>query len=527
MATLEEAYGNKAGIAQILIDTYGYTMNAQGIVSNAGGQQYIPTTGAVTTPSEPVATPAAIEPVAAPVSDTAVVASAGVAGRPPVETSDGTGTILVEKYGYEKIDGKYYAPVGGPVAQPTPVMTPGIQQILVDKYDYTVVDGQAYAPGTAPVAATTTDIPATSTTAAAVPVAAATGTPEVAAAANAVAVAGTETPVAATGTPAVAPVAGTETPVAATGTPAVAPVAGTETPVAAPATGTPAVAPVAGTETPVAAPATGTPAVPAAVSAPITVGSNPAIDDAFAAGNPSLAGVSVVNGVYVLTNSGKPLMSAGPSLTEQGISAADVATIAKDDATNTFSYKGQTGLTAAEFTALVNADKTSPTTTAPATAPVLPVATVGEGINVAAPAAEAANTTSGFITPPSLDYQTGDTIPELKLKSAITPGLPYGTRVTPAGTTVNQDQLLGTTKVDGVQPSGILDDGDVSVTTKTGATTKATLPDKVTMGFEDASGKSLVEDATTKTSAADISTQLAKLSPSIYTNNNSPNRPTF
>ena len=462
MATLEEAYGDKAGIAQILIDTYGYTMNAQGIISNAGGQQYNPTTGTVTTPSEPVATPAAIEPVAAPVSDTAVVASAGVAGRPPVETSEGIGNALVEKYGYEKIDGKFYAPVGGVKAPPTPVMTPGIQQILVDKYDYTIVDGQAYAPGTAPVATTTADVPATGTTAAAT-----TGTPEAATAANVVAVAGTETPV-----------------------------AGTETP-------------VAGTETPVVA----APAVPAAVSAPITVGSNPAIDDAFAAGNPSLAGVSVVNGVYVLTNSGKPLMSAGPSLTEQGISAADVATIAKDDATNTFSYKGQTGLTAAEFTALVNADKTSPTTTAPATAPVLPVATVGEGINVAAPAAEAANTTSGFITPPSLDYQTGDTIPELKLKSAITPGLPYGTRVTPAGTVVNQDQLLGTTKVDGVQPSGILEDGDVSVTTKTADTTKATLPDKVTMGFEDASGKSLVEDATTKTSAADISTQLAKLSP--------------
>ena len=188
MATLEEAYGDKAGIAQILIDTYGYTMNAQGIISNAGGQQYNPTTGTVTTPSEPVATPAAIEPVAAPASDTAVVASAGVAGRPPVETSEGIGNALVEKYGYEKIDGKFYAPVGGVKAPPTPVMTPGIQQILVDKYDYTVVDGQAYAPGTAPVAATTTDVPATSTTAAAaVPVAADTGTPEAAAAANAVA----------------------------------------------------------------------------------------------------------------------------------------------------------------------------------------------------------------------------------------------------------------------------------------------------------------------------------------------------
>ena len=423
MATLEEVYGKKqAGIAQVLIDTYGYTMNAQGIVSNESGNQYNPETGKVDQPSTPVATPAVIEPVAAPASDTAVVESAGVAGRVPTETSEGIGNRLVEMYDYEEIDGKYYAPVGGVQAPPTPVMTPGIQKILVDQYDYTIVDGEAYAPGKAPVAAAPVTVPETETTTGtpeaapvvASPAAAATGTPEAAAAANAVAVAGTGTP-------------------------------------AATATGTPAAA----TET---APTTPAPTTPAVVT---------------------------------------------PQYTSQ----------MDDSGVTTFNYEDQKFLTGPQFMALVRADEASTTTTGPATAPVLPVATVGEGINVATPAAEAANATSGFITPPSIDYVKGDTIPELKLKSAITPGLPYGTRVTPAGTTVNQDQLLGTTKVDGVQPSGILEDGDVSVTTKTADTTKATLPDKVTMGFEDASGKSLVEDATTKTTATDISTQLAKLSP--------------
>jgi len=443
MATLEEVYGKKqAGIAQVLIDTYGYTMNAQGIVSNESGNQYNPETGTVDQPSTPVATPAVIEPVAAPESDTAVVESTGVAGRVPIETSEGIGNRLVEMYDYEEIDGKYYAPVGGVQAPPTPVMTPGIQKILVDQYDYTIVDGEAYAPGKAPVAAAPVAVPATETTTGtpatpaaapvvASPAAAATGTPEAAAAANAVAVAGTETPAAtATGTPAAT---------AVTAAPA------------ATATGTPAAA----TET---APTTPAPTTPAVVT---------------------------------------------PQYTSQ----------MDDSGVTTFNYEDQKFLTGPQFMALVRADEASTTTTGPATAPVLPVATVGEGINVETPAAEAANATSGFITPPSIDYVKGDTIPELKLKSAITPGLPYGTRVTPAGTTVKQDQLLGTTKVDGVQPSGILEDGDVSVTTKTADTTKATLPDKVTMGFEDASGKSLVEDATTKTTATDISTQLAKLSP--------------
>ena len=215
MATLEEVYGKKqAGIAQVLIDTYGYTMNAQGIVSNESGNQYNPETGTVDQPSTPVATPAVIEPVAAPASDTAVVESAGVAGRVPTETSEGIGNRLVEMYDYEEIDGKYYAPVGGVQAPPTPVMTSGIQKILVDQYDYTIVDGEAYAPGKAPVAAAPVAVPATETTTGtpatpaaapvvASPAAAATGTPEAAAAANAVAVAGTETPAAtATGTPA-------------------------------------------------------------------------------------------------------------------------------------------------------------------------------------------------------------------------------------------------------------------------------------------------------------------------------------
>jgi len=488
MATLEEVYGKKqAGIAQVLIDTYGYTMNAQGIVSNESGNQYNPETGKVDQPSTPVATPAVIEPVAAPASDTAVVESAGVAGRVPTETSEGIGNRLVEMYDYEKIDGKYYAPVGGVKAPPKQAMTPGIQKILVEKYDYTIVDGEAYAPGKAPVAAAPVAVPATATTTGtpaaapvvASPATAATGTPEAAAAANAVAVAGTGTP-------------------------------------AATATGTPA------------ATATGTPvaAAPVAQSGPIIPGANPNIDALFKAGDASLSGVTIVNGAYVVTNEDgtvTPLMYAGSPETETTPTTTAPTTPAvvtpqytsqmDDSGVTTFNYKDQKFLTGPQFMALVRADEASTTTTGPATAPVLPVATVGEGINVATPAAEAANATSGFITPPSIDYVKGDTIPELKLKSAITPGLPYGTRVTPAGTTVNQDQLLGTTKVDGVQPSGILEDGDVSVTTKTADTTKATLPDKVTMGFEDASGKSLVEDATTKTTATDISTQLAKLSP--------------
>ena len=472
MATLEDKYGSNAAVAQVLIDRFNYTVNEQGDVISPTGNV------AAVEYKAPVAATAPDTAVTVPASDTEVVESAGVAGRVPTETSDGIGNMLVENHGYEKIDGKFYAPVIAEAAPVAAINDPGVQKVLVDQFDYTVVDGQAYAPGKAPVAvpaAATAAVPATGT-----PVsAAATGTPVETAAANAVAVAATETPVA-----------------TATGTPAA-----------------PAPAPVA--------------AAPVAQSGAIIPGANPSIDALFEAGDPSLSGVTIVNGAYVVVNDQNgtvtPLMYAGSSATETAPTTPAPTTPAvvtpqytsqmDDSGVTTFNYKDQKFLTGPQFMALVRADEASPTTTGPATAPVLPVATVGEGINVAAPAAEAANATSGFITPPSLDYVKGDTIPELKLKSAITPGLPYGTRVTPAGTTVNQDQLLGTTKVDGVQPSGILEDGDVSVTTKTADTTKATLPDKVTMGFEDASGKSLVEDATTKTTATDISTQLAKLSP--------------
>ena len=166
-----------AGIGKVLMDKYGYT--------EQDGKYFAPAPAAAPA-ATPESTPAAA-PAATPESTPSPIPAATPEPTPtpaatpaPAATSNQAAIdkVLVEKYGYEMVDGKAYPPGKAPTPAPDAPTTPapdapttpapepapqptGINKILVDKYGWTYdpATDKSYAPGTAPEAPTPAPTP--------------------------------------------------------------------------------------------------------------------------------------------------------------------------------------------------------------------------------------------------------------------------------------------------------------------------------------------------------------------------------